>query len=126
MIIVIHEVVKILRVTGDGIEQQILSNELAAVGYDIVGRVIAVHGLIHALEQVGDRLRFADMRLPIKKSLQRCDGVHGLGIFQAILALPLYHEKDGAGSAEACIQRGIIFAHHTVLRVVTLDAVVYL
>jgi hypothetical protein len=70
--------IQILELARQRVREEVLSNQLPALGNPIVARVIRVHGAVHAPDEVGERHRLSNMGLRFEELLgppepPRCD-----------------------------------------------------
>ena len=108
LIVVIDISVEIARLAGHRVEQQILGDGGLAVGNLEVGRIVVVHRLVHALDELGERHDLADMRLRHDEGLQLVHRLQHRRILDRVGFVALDQYVDVVGAGHAFVERAVI------------------
>ena len=103
-IIVIDIGIEIARLAGHRIQQQIFGNRFLLVGNLEECRIVAVHRLIHALDEFRDRHHFADVGLPGDKFLQLVHRFQHGRIFDRVRLIAFDKQINVIGARHALIE----------------------
>ena len=107
-IIVVNVGIKIARLARHRIQQQILRDQIPVFRYLVERWIVAVHRLIHALDEVGHRYGLADIRLLIEKLLDLVHRLQHLGILDRIFVPAFDQQGQGVGAADMLVQELVI------------------
>ncbi len=81
--------VQFIAAAGKGIEEQVLGHKVLGVGYGIKGRVAAIHGLVHPLDEIHNGYNLADPVDPLQLVLEFVHGPQHRRVLDIVCLLPL-------------------------------------